>query len=176
MRTQQLIAFETGVANVADPLGGSWFVESLTDKMEAEAEIYFTEIENLGGVIPAIEKGYFQREIARAASDYQQKIDDKQLIHIGVNAFEKQDEEIEIPLLEIGDAAENQQKEALNQLRAVRDDNAVQQAFSRIQEACANGENIMPPIIEAAKVYATMGEIIIAMKAEFGEWQEVAIF
>ena len=176
LRTQQLIAFETGVANVADPLGGSWFVESLTDKMEAEAEIYFTEIENLGGVIPAIEKGYFQREIARAASDYQQKIDDKQLIHIGVNAFEKQDEEIEIPLLEIGDAAENQQKEALNQLRAVRDDNAVQQAFSRIQEACANGENIMPPIIEAAKVYATMGEIIIAMKAEFGEWQEVAIF
>ena len=176
LRTQQLIAFETGVANVADPLGGSWFVESLTDKMEAEAEIYFTEIENLGGVIPAIEKGYFQREIARAASDYQQKIDDKQLIHVGVNAFEKQDEEIEIPLLEIGDAAENQQKEALNQLRAVRDDNAVQQAFSRIQEACANGENIMPPIIEAAKVYATMGEIIIAMKAEFGEWQEVAIF
>ena len=176
LRTQQLIAFETGVANVADPLGGSWFVESLTDKMEAEAEIYFTEIENLGGVIPAIEKGYFQREIARAASDYQQKIDDKQLIHIGVNAFEKQDEEIEIPLLEIGDAAENQQKESLNQLRAVRDDNAVQQAFSRIQEACANGENIMPPIIEAAKVYATMGEIIIAMKAEFGEWQEVAIF
>lgn len=176
LRTQQLIAFETGVANVADPLGGSWFVESLTDKMEAEAEIYFTEIENIGGVIPAIEKGYFQREIARAASDYQQKIDDKQLIHVGVNAFEKQDEEIEIPLLEIGDAAENQQKEALNQLRAVRDDNAVQQAFSRIQEACANGENIMPPIIEAAKVYATMGEIIIAMKAEFGEWQEVAIF
>ena len=176
LRTQQLIAFETGVANVADPLGGSWFVESLTDKMEAEAEIYFTEIENLGGVIPAIEKGYFQREIARAASDYQQKIDDKKLIHIGVNAFEKQDEEIEIPLLEIGDAAENQQKEALNQLRAMRDDNAVQQAFSRIQEACANGENIMPPIIEAAKVYATMGEIIIAMKAEFGEWQEVAIF
>ena len=176
LRTQQLIAFETGVANVADPLGGSWFVESLTDKMEAEAEIYFTEIENIGGVIPAIEKGYFQREIARAASDYQQKIDDKQLIHVGVNAFEKQDEEIEIPLLEIGDAAENQQKEALNQLRAVRDENAVQQAFSRIQEACANGENIMPPIIEAAKVYATMGEIIIAMKAEFGEWQEVAIF
>ena len=176
LRTQQLIAFETGVANVADPLGGSWFVESLTDKMEAEAEIYFTEIENIGGVIPAIEKGYFQREIARAASDYQQKIDDKQLIHVGVNAFEKQDEEVEIPLLEIGDAAENQQKEALNQLRAVRDENAVQQAFSRIQEACANGENIMPPIIEAAKVYATMGEIIIAMKAEFGEWQEVAIF
>lgn len=176
LRTQQLIAFETGVANVADPLGGSWFVESMTDKMEAEAEKYFDEIENLGGVIPAIEKGYFQREIARAASEYQQKIDDKQLIHVGVNAFEKQDEEIEIPLLEIGDAAENQQKEVLLQLRAARDDNAVQQALSRIQEACVNGENIMPPIIEAAKAYATMGEIIVAMKAEFGEWQEAAIF
>ncbi len=176
LRTQQLIAFETGVANVADPLGGSWFVESMTDKMEAEAEKYFDEIENLGGVIPAIEKGYFQREIARAASEYQQKIDDKQLIHVGVNAFEKQDEEIEIPLLEIGDAAENQQKEVLLQLRAARDDNAVQQALSHIQEACVNGENIMQPIIEAAKAYATMGEIIVAMKAEFGEWQEAAIF
>ncbi len=176
LRTQQLIAFETGVANVVDPLGGSWFVESMTDKMEAEAEKYFDEIENLGGVIPAIEKGYFQREIARAASEYQQKIDDKQLIHVGVNSFEKQDEEIEIPLLEIGDAAENQQKEVLLQLRAARDDNAVQQALSHIQEACVNGENIMPPIIEAAKAYATMGEIIVAMKAEFGEWQEAAIF
>ncbi len=176
LRTQQLIAFETGVANVADPLGGSWFVESMTDKMEAEAEKYFDEIENLGGVIPAIEKGYFQREIARAASEYQQKIEDKQLIHVGVNAFEKQDEEIEIPLLEIGDAAENQQKEVLLQLRAARDDNAVQKALSHIQEACVKGENIMQPIIEAAKAYATMGEIIVAMKAEFGEWQEAAIF
>ena len=164
LRTQQLIAFETGVANVADPLGGSWFVESMTDKMEAEAEKYFDEIENLGGVIPAIEKGYFQREIARAASEYQQKIDDKQLIHVGVNAFE------------IGDAAENQQKEVLLQLRAARDDNAVQQALSHIQEACVKGENIMQPIIEAAKAYATMGEIIVAMKAEFGEWQETAVF
>ena len=98
------------------------------------------------------------------------------MIHVGVNAFEKQDEEIEIPLLEIGDAAENQQKEVLLQLRAARDDNAVQQALSHIQEACVNGENIMPPIIEAAKAYATMGEIIVAMKAEFGEWQEAAIF
>ncbi len=176
LRTQQLIAFETGVANVADPLGGSWFVESMTDKMEAEAEKYFEEIENIGGVIPAIEKGYFQREIARAASTYQQKIDDKQLIHVGVNAFEKQDEEIEIPLLEIGDAAENQQRDALNQFRAERDENAVQKALSCIQESCANGDNIMLPIIEAAKCYATMGEIIVAMKAEFGEWQEAAIF
>ena len=176
LRTQQLIAFETGVANVADPLGGSWYVESLTDQMETRAEKYFDKIENLGGVIPAIEKGYFQMEIARAASDYQQKIDDKQLIHVGVNAFIKQDEEIEIPLLEIGDEAENRQVNALAQLRNERDENAVQLALSQIQDACINGYNIMPPIIAAAKSFVTMGEIIVTMKAEFGEWQEAAVF
>lgn len=176
LRTQQLIAFETGVANVADPLGGSWFVESLTDHMETEAEKYFEEIENLGGVIPAIEKGYFQREIAYAASEYQQKIDDKELIHVGVNDFIKEDEEIEIPLLEIGDEAENVQMESLTKLRKERDENMVQKALSRIQEACANSDNIMPPIIEASKALATMGEIVVAMKAEFGEWQEAAVF
>ena len=176
LRTQQLIAFETGVANVADPLGGSWFVESLTDHMETEAEKYFEEIENLGGVIPAIEKGYFQREIAYAASEYQQKIDDKELIHVGVNDFIKEDEEIEIPLLEIGDEAENIQIGSLTKLRKERDENMVQKALSRIQEACANSDNIMPPIIEASKALATMGEIVVAMKAEFGEWQEAAVF
>ena len=176
LRTQQLIAFETGVANVADPLGGSWFVESLTDHMETEAEKYFEEIENLGGVIPAIEKGYFQKEIAYAASEYQQKIDDKKLIHVGVNDFIKEDEEIEIPLLEIGDEAENVQMESLTKLRKERDENMVQKALIRIQEACANSDNIMPPIIEASKAFATMGEIVVAMKAEFGEWQEAAVF
>jgi len=176
LRTQQLIAFETGVANVADPLGGSWFVESLTDHMETEAEKYFEEIENLGGVIPAIEKGYFQKEIAYAASEYQQKIDDKELIHVGVNDFIKEDEEIEIPLLEIGDEAENVQMESLTKLRKERDENMVQKALIRIQEACANSDNIMPPIIEASKAFATMGEIVVAMKAEFGEWQEAAVF
>lgn len=176
LRTQQLIAFETGVANVADPLGGSWFVESLTDKMEEDVEKYFQEIENQGGVIPAIEKGYFQREIARAASEYQQKIDDKQLIHVGVNAFVNKDEEIDIPLLEIGDEAENQQMKALVDLRNERNENDVQQALNKIQEACANGDNIMPYIIKAAKAYATMGEIVVIMKAEFGEWKESAVF
>ena len=176
LRTQQLIAFETGVANVADPLGGSWFVESLTDQMEAEAEKYFDEIENQGGVISAIEKGYFQREIARAASIYQQKIDNKQLIHVGVNKFVKKDEEIDIPLLEIGDKAETLQLKALADLRIGRNENAVKVALIQIQEACANGDNIMPPIVEAAKIFATMGEIVVAMKSEFGEWQESAIF
>ena len=176
LRTQQLIAFETGVANVADPLGGSWYVEELTNQIESKAEKYFQEIEDLGGVIPAIEKGYFQLEIAQAASDYQQKIDKKEFIHVGVNEFVQENEEIEIPILEIGNDAEKLQKDALIQLRSDRDENSVQLALKKISEACRNGDNIMIPIIDASKKLATMGEIVIAMKAEFGEWQETAVF
>ena len=176
LRTQQLIAFETGAANVADPLGGSWFVEELTDKLEKEAEKYFHTIEEMGGVIPAIEKGFFQREIAYAASEYQHKVDSKQRIVVGVNEFVKDDEKIEIPILEIGDEVGQRQVEALNKLRAERDEDAVQQALSNIQEACINGTNLMKPIVNAAKAYATMGEIVISLKAEFGEWQEAAVF
>ena len=176
LRTQQLIAFETGVANVADPLGGSWYVEELTNQIESKAEKYFQEIEDLGGVIPAIEKGYFQLEIAQAASDYQQKIDKKEFIHVGVNEFVQENEEIEIPILEIGNDAEKLQKDALIQLRFDRDENSVQLALKKISEACRNGDNIMIPIIDASKKLATMGEIVIAMKAEFGEWQETAVF
>ncbi len=176
LRTQQLIAFETGAANVADPLGGSWFVEELTDKLEKEAEKYFYTIEEMGGVIPAIEKGFFQREIAYAASEYQRKVDSKQRIVVGVNEFVKDDEKIEIPILEIGDEVGHRQVEALNKLRTERDEDAVQQALSNIQEACINGTNLMKPIVDAAKAYATMGEIVISLKAEFGEWQEAAVF
>jgi len=176
LRTQQLIAFETGAANVADPLGGSWFVEELTDKLEKEAEKYFYTIEEMGGVIPAIEKGFFQREIAYAASEYQRKVDSKQRIVVGVNEFVKDSEKIEIPILEIGDEVGHRQVEALNKLRTERDEDAVQQALSNIQEACINGTNLMKPIVDAAKAYATMGEIVISLKAEFGEWQEAAVF
>ncbi len=176
LRTQQLIAFETGAANVADPLGGSWFIEELTDKLEKEAEKYFKTIEEMGGVIPAIEKGFFQREIAYAASEYQRKVDSKQRIVVGVNEFVKDNEEIEIPILEIGDEVGQGQVEALNKLRSERDEDAVQQALSNIQEACINGTNLMKPIVAAAKTYATMGEIVISLKAEFGEWQEAAVF
>ena len=176
LRTQQLIAFETGVANVTDPLGGSWYVEELTNQIEAKAEKYFQEIEDLGGVIPAIEKGYFQREIAQAASDYQQKIDKKEFIHVGVNDFVQENEEIEIPILEISSDVEKLQKDSLTQLRSVRDDNSVQLALKSISKACKNGENIMLPIIDASKKLATMGEIVGAMKKEFGEWQETSVF
>jgi len=176
LRTQQLIAYETGVANVADPLGGSWLIESLTDQLEQEAEKYFEEIEHLGGVIQAIEKGYFQREIARSAKSYQKLVDQKQLFIVGVNQFGKDDENIDIPILEIGPEVEQIQVKAVNELKNTRDETAVQQALYKIRETCANGGNIMPPIIEAAKVYVTLGEIVTSMKAEFGEWQEAAVF
>ena len=176
LRTQQLIAYETGVANVADPLGGSWLIESLTDQLEQEAEKYFEEIEHLGGVIQAIEKGYFQREIARSAKSYQKLVDQKQLFIVGLNQFGKDDENIDIPILEIGSEVEQIQVKAVNELKNTRNETAVQQALYKIRETCANGGNIMPPIIEAAKVYVTLGEIVTAMKAEFGEWQEAAVF
>jgi len=176
LRTQQLIAYETGVANVADPLGGSWLIESLTNQLEQEAEKYFEEIERLGGVIQAIEKGYFQREIARSAKNYQKLIDEKQLFIVGLNQFNKDDENIDIPILEIGPEAEQIQVKALNELKSTRNETTVQQALHKIQETCSNGGNIMPPIIEASKVYVTLGEIVTAMKAEFGEWKEAAVF
>ena len=176
LRTQQLIAFETGAANVADPLGGSWFVEELTDRMEKEAEDYFEKIEDMGGVITAIEKGYFQREIAYAASEYQRKVDSKRRIVVGVNKFIKENEKIEIPIMEIGQDVGQKQLDALNQLRSERDEDTVQQALTDIQEACADGSNLLKPIVAAAKADATLGEIVVSLKAEFGEWQEAAVF
>ena len=176
LRTQQLIAFETGAANVADPLGGSWFVEELTDRMEKEAEDYFEKIEDMGGVITAIEKGFFQREIAYAASEYQRKVDSKRRIVVGVNKFVKENEKIEIPIMKIGQDVGQKQLDALNQLRSERDEDTVQQALTNIQEACADGSNLLKPIVAAAKADATLGEIVVSLKAEFGEWQEAAVF
>ncbi len=176
LRTQQLIAFETGVPNVVDPLGGSWFVESLTDRMEALAEDYFNQIDEFGGVIPAIEAGFFQREIAHAASEYQRKIDNKQRIVVGVNEFIKEDENIEIPILEIGQKVEQDQISALELLKNERDNDLVQAALNELSDACKSGKNIMPPIVKAAKQYATLGEIVQTMKNIFGEWQETTAF
>ena len=176
LRTQQLIAYETGVANVADPLGGSWFVESLTDQLERDAEKYFEDIEKNGGVIQAIEDGYFQREIAKSAEDYQRLIDEKQLYIVGVNKFIKNDEDIDIPILEIGSEVEGERIKSINNLRNNRDETIAQQSLNMIQECCRNEKNIMPAIIEAVKSYVTLGEIVTVMKAEFGEWHEAAAF
>jgi len=176
LRTQQLIACETGVSNVVDPLGGSWYLEELTDKIETKAEDYFTEIDNIGGVIPAIEQGFFQREIARSASDYQAKVDQNRRIIVGVNDFIKENEEIDIPILEISSKVGEDQIRKLKELKGSRNNSNVQEALVKISEACRDNTNLMYPIINASKEYATMGEIVDAMKTEFGEWQETAVF
>ena len=175
LRTQQLIAFETGVTNVVDPLGGSWYVEELTDKMEKEAYNYFSKIDDLGGVIPAIEMGYFQREIAEAASDYQRRVDSKRRIVVGVNEFSKNNEEIEIPILEIRNEVEREQIEGLKSLREKRNEETVDAKLKSITDACRTKDNLIPLIIDAAQSHATLGELVTSMKVVFGEWQETAV-
>ena len=175
LRTQQLIAFETGVTNVVDPLGGSWYVEELTDKMEKEAYNYFSKIDDLGGVIPAIEMGYFQREIAEAASDYQRRVDSKRRIVVGVNEFSKNNEEIEIPILEIRKEVEREQIEGLKSLREKRNEETVDAKLKSITDACRTKDNLIPLIIDAAQSHATLGELDNSMKVVFGEWQETAV-
>ncbi|MEC7849379.1 MAG: methylmalonyl-CoA mutase family protein [Candidatus Neomarinimicrobiota bacterium] len=176
LRTQQLIAYETGVTNVVDPLGGSWFLENLTDEMEVKTEEYFSEIDDLGGVIPAIEQGYQQREISKAASIYQDKIDNNKRIVVGVNKFINDEKEIDIPILEIDTRAEQSQLEKLDQLKRNRDQKQVENSLKQIRKTCQTGDNLMPIIINAVKAYCTLGEIVDAMKTEFGEWQESSIF
>lgn len=176
LRTQQLIAYETGIANVTDPLGGSWYVESLTDQLEEEAEAYFQKVEEMGGVIAAIEDGFFQREIARSAFEYEKKINDKSRIVVGVNDFIKEDEEIEIPILKIGKEAEEDQNAKLKALRNTRDPQSVKLALDNVRKAASSEQNLMPPLIKAAHAGATLGEIVIEMKKVFGEWNETPAF
>jgi methylmalonyl-CoA mutase N-terminal domain/subunit len=176
LRTQQLIAYETGVTNVVDPLGGSWFLENLTDEMEEKTEEYFSEIDDLGGVIPAIEQGYQQREISKSASIYQDKIDNNKRVVVGVNKFINDEKEIDIPILEIDTRAEQSQMEKLEQLIKNRDQQQVKNSLKQIIKTCQSGDNLMPLIINAAKSYCTLGEIVDAMKTEFGEWQENSVF
>ena len=175
LRTQQLIAYETGVPNVVDPLGGGWFIESLTDRMEVSAEKYFLQIDELGGVIPAIEQGFFQGEIAKAASEYQEKVDQKRRIVVGVNKFVKKGEKIEIPILKLGKESEVNQTKAIEELRKKRNNQKVNDALEDIRDACSSDRNIMEPIIHAAKAYTTLGEIVQEMKDVFGEWQETTV-
>ena len=176
LRTQQLIAYESGVTNVVDPLGGSWFLEKLTDEMEEKTEEYFSEIDDLGGVIHAIEQGYQQREISKSASIYQDKIDNNKRVVVGVNKFINDEKEIDIPILEIDTRAEQSLMEKLDQLIKNRDRRQVKNSLKQIIETCQSGDNLMPVIINAAKSYCTLGEIVDAMKTEFGEWQENSVF
>ena len=176
LRTQQLIAYETGVTNVIDPLGGSWYVEELTDSIEQDALNYFEEIEKNGGVIECIETGYLQKEISDASSDYQMKVDSKDRIIVGMTEFIKENEEIEIPILEIRKEVEDEQNQRLSKVKDKRNNNDVKASLLKIKDCCKTNENLMPAIIAAVESYATLGEIVDSMKDVFGEWQEKVFF
>jgi len=176
LRTQQLIAYETGVINTVDPLGGSYYVESLTNKMEEDAEKIFKEIDSFGGVIPAIEAGYFQREIANSAYQYQLELERKEKFIVGVNDFVENDEIIDIPILQISADVEKKQKERLAKLKLRRDISKVEESLKEISEAAINGNNLMPIFIKAAQNFVTLGEMVNELKKHFGTYEEVAAF
>ena len=176
LRTQQIIAFETGVINTVDPLGGSYYVESLTDKMEAEANKIFDQIDAIGGVIPAIEAGYFQKEIADAAYRYQQEVERKEKFIVGVNDFIEEDEKIEIPILTISPEVEIAQKKRLAELKQSRSQKDVEESLVEIFNAGENGNNLMPIFVKAAHNKVTLGEMVGELKKVFGTYEEVAVF
>jgi methylmalonyl-CoA mutase N-terminal domain/subunit len=174
LRTQQLLAYETGVANTVDPLGGSYFVEALTDEMERQAEGYFKRIEELGGVIPAIEAGFFQKEIADSAFRYQQELEQKRRLVVGVNEF-KVDEEEPIEILRIDPNLESEQVARVRDVRKQRDQGRCSTALTQLRKAAAGTDNLMPYILEAVRAYATEGEIMNTMVEVFGTYTERAV-
>lgn len=171
LRTQQIIAEESGVANTVDPLGGSFFVEAQTKRIEEQAYAYFRQIEDLGGVLPAIEKGFFQSEISDAAYRYQREIDADVRKIVGVNAYADK-AGYEIPILEMDPEGERRQVARLQTLREERDNGAVGQALDRLRIACKGTENTMPRLLDAVRAYATLGEIMDVMKEVFGVYAE----
>jgi len=175
LRTQQVIAHETGVVNTIDPLGGSYYVEDLTNRLEAEAYDYFDRIEKLGGVVPAIKENFFQREIADASFRYQAEVEAKQRIIVGVNRYELEDEPIEI--LKIDPALEGQQIERVQALRARRDSAKVEAGLARLKEGAAREDvNLMPALVDAARDYVTLGEMCDALREVWGVWRETPVF
>ena len=175
LRTQQVIACESGVANTIDPLAGSYFIETLTDKLESEAEEYFQRIEDLGGVLAAIDQGFFQQEIADAAYKYQRAVDNEEQVIVGVNRYNS-DEPLEIELLKIDPAVEEKQVSRLRKLKEKRDNLAVRQSLDNLVNCASGNDNIIPGILEAVKVYATIGEIVASLKEVFGEYKEKPLF
>jgi len=176
LRTQQIIAHETGVVNVIDPLGGSYFIEALTERMEREAEEYFRRIEEQGGVLACIENGFFQREIADAAYRYQMEVERGERIVVGVNRFQDPEERLDIEILRIDPEVERRQRERLARLRAERSAAEVERSLEALKEGARGDANLMPLIIDCARAYCTEGEIIGALKEVFGEYREKAIY
>jgi methylmalonyl-CoA mutase N-terminal domain/subunit len=175
LRTQQIIATETGVANTADPLGGSYFVEQLTDEMEAAAYAYFARIDELGGMVEAIRQNFPQREIADASFQFQQEVNERRRIVVGVNDFVQEGEE-QTEILRIDPALERKQTDRLAATKAGRDSAAVEAALTTVKAAAATDANLMPPIIEAARVQASEGEMVAALQEVFGTYTESPVF
>ena len=175
LRTQQILAYETGVANVVDPLGGSYYIESMTDIIELKTNRYFEEIKNMGGVIECIENGYFQKEIADASSEYNTKLENNERYVVGVNNFIKNDEKIDIPILEITNMVQEKQIAEIKKIKEKRDNIKVEKSLKSITDACKTTTNLLPLIVNAALEYSTLGEIVDSMKSVFGEWKEQSI-
>ncbi len=176
LRTQQIIAEEIGVVNTVDPLGGSYFLEALTERMEQEAESYFTTIEQLGGVVPAIEQGFFQKEIADAAYRYQIALDAKDKVIVGVNDYVEEHEQVQIPILEISPAVEIAQKKRIAEVRASRDQSAVDRTLASLKQAASDGTNLLPHLLECGRAYVTLGEMCGTLSGVFGVYEEAAVF
>jgi methylmalonyl-CoA mutase N-terminal domain/subunit len=175
LRTQQIIAEESGVTDTVDPLGGSYYIEWLTDKMEEETYQYFDKVERLGGVIPAIEKGFFQREIAESAYRFQKEIDENERTFVGVNRYQL-DEDISIPLLKMDEKGEQRQIKRLNNLRKERNQSKVDTNLQKLRKAAEGEENLMPLILDCIHSYATLGETCDVLREVFGEYKEPAIY
>ncbi len=175
LRTQQVIAEESGVVSTLDPLGGSFFIEALTDKMEAEANAYFRKIEALGGVVPSLEVGFMQREIAEAAFRFQQEVDRGERTIVGVNDYVS-DESVAIPILKMDPQGYARQVARLERVRSGRDGDAVEKSLARLRDAARGADNLMYPILDAVNAYATLGEITDVFREVFGEYQEPVFF
>ncbi len=176
LRTQQVIAHETGVVNTIDPLGGSYYLEALTNRLEGEAYEYFERIERLGGVVAAIKDNFFQREIAEASYRYQQEVEAGQRIIVGVNRYQLETEQPP-ELLKIDPALERGQIERVQALRSRRDSAAAEAALAELKRAAARDDiNLMPLLIDASRAYVTMGEICDAFREVWGTWRETPVF
>jgi methylmalonyl-CoA mutase N-terminal domain/subunit len=175
LRTQQILAHETGVTNTIDPLGGSYFVEALTDRMEQQAYEYFTKIDELGGMVQAVKDGFPQREIADAAFELQREIDAGRRIVVGVNSFTEGDD-AQTPLLRIDPALERRQVDKLHTVKGDRDTVALEQALTELKDAAANRRNLMPVLVDAARLHASEGEIVEALQHVWGDYRELPAF
>lgn len=176
LRTQQVLAYETGVPNVIDPLGGSYYIEALTDQLEREAEALFKEIDEIGGVVQGLETGWLQRKIAESAARQQWEIEQHRRVIVGVNEFVTDEPELSIPTLKVGEETERSQRERMAKMRAERDQPACDEALARLREAAAGTQNVFPFILDCARRYCTLYEIRATLESVFGAYREPVFF